>query len=101
MKIPKQILELIEFAHSGRADRTQDTAYPRVRALPKPCEDCDKIVTNRIVRMSVNRNQALDSHIKHLCSACKLYKNPETDAYDFTLKNINQYYKLKNNKDDK
>ena len=44
----------------------------RLKPITKPCEDCDQIVTNRIVNCAMYIDKRFDNYFKHQCKNCKL-----------------------------
>lgn len=58
---------------------------------PKSCDDCSRIVTNRIVNS--RRSHLPYLHYKTQCQVCKFYKNPETGEFDLDNSQIQYYYR--------
>lgn len=57
--------------------KREGTAY----VFPKrQCEDCDKIVANRII--NYRWNQKPYPHWKESCTGCNMWKSPDTGKFD-------------------
>jgi hypothetical protein len=60
---------------------------------PRACEDCGKIVTNRVC--NTRKNNVPFPHYKTNCTACHLYRHPETGEFNLTNSAIQHYYRTK------
>lgn len=74
-------------------DKTFEAAPKLYKIIhqPQPCEDCGKIVVNRVVNCRKNIHPF--PHYKTNCNICKLYKNPDTDKFDLNQSQIHYYYR--------
>lgn len=62
----------------------------KIKHQPKPCEDCGKTVTNRII--SIRRYEYPQTHWRKYCGACYKTQNPFTGKYDLKEHLINNSY---------
>jgi hypothetical protein len=76
-----------------------DSVPPRILKIkhePKACEDCDRVVTDRVVEIRIVSNPK--PHLREKCNACRKTRNPFTNEFDlegFSSGNVFKSYALK------
>lgn len=73
-----------------------DLVIKKIKPMPKQCEDCGLVVDKRIVTFSCN--SVPFPHWKESCKACNLWRNPDTNKFEFTYNQLSNYYSLKKRK---
>ena len=99
-EIEKALNELVEewAPATGEASLERaDLVIKKLKHPPKVCEDCGKIVSNRIIALTANKLPY--PHWKEGCKACDRWRDPRTGKFTAKANEITNIYRLKNQRD--
>lgn len=94
--IPLEIRERIIWKKDKKVEGDPDSIVG-FKEEPSPCKDCNIMVENRTIRMSISRSQNHHAHIKHQCQICKMYMDPDTGVYNLQFHDLNSRFLKKKN----
>lgn len=98
-QIEKALNELVEewkpATGEGALERA-DLVIKKLKRIPKPCEDCGFIIEERLITLNASQNPY--PHWKECCKQCNLWRNPDTNKFEFTYNQLSNYYNLKKRK---
>ena len=84
--IPQHLLDLIEFKQGEGDTFLRPCGY---KSNPKPCDDCGRIVIDRIV--TIKKNGYPITHIREKCKSCDKYRNPVSGEFNYTESMLRTY----------
>lgn len=65
----------------------------KLEPLAKTCEDCNRVVTDRVVNYRKCLSPVYKPHFKAICSICGLYQNPTTGVFDCDRGTVDNYHR--------
>lgn len=71
-----------EFTIDEQNNPTRSLIYKCLHPKIEACEDCDQIVTDRVIHSKVYQYPI--PHWRQQCQHCQLFQNPKTGVYDLT-----------------
>jgi hypothetical protein len=72
----------------------------KIKHLPKPCSDCDKMVINRRIWNRLFFTP-IEPHWRKTCSGCNKTQHPETKTYSLSNNGVTSVFREFLNKRDK